>query len=352
MLKRINKIIKQLPRSITVRPENAGGHLQGIAIDAKRKYMYLSFTTCLVKTDLNGRIMGSVSGLVGHLGCIAYNYRDGRVYGSLEFKNDVIGRGIMKNIGYQNDIKDGFYIVRFDVDKIDRMDMSAEKDGVMSAVFLKEVYDDYSAEGHRLGCSGIDGITFAPSFEDKAKERLYVAYGIYGDNSREDNDYQVILQYDTSNWDQYGKPLDQLDMHRDGPASPDSKYFVYTGNTTYGIQNLEYDPSSDTMIAAVYKGQKEQFPNFSMFFINCAVPPKIELLKGIGKVGLELSLTNFKNTSDEITGSNFPHGSTGIASLGGGYFYISQPLRSENSHGGVIDLYKLDRENLTFTLVE
>lgn len=25
-------------------------------------------------------------------------------------------------------------------------------------------------------------------------------------------------------------------MHRQGPKTPDSNYFVYTGNTTYGIQ--------------------------------------------------------------------------------------------------------------------
>ena len=46
------------------------GHIQGIATDKDRKYMYYSFTTSLVKTDLEGNIIGSVVGLCGHLGCM------------------------------------------------------------------------------------------------------------------------------------------------------------------------------------------------------------------------------------------------------------------------------------------
>ena len=348
----IHNILDKLPRSITVQPESAGGHLQGIAIDAEREYMYLSFTTSLVKADLSGRIVASVTGLVGHLGCIAYNYEDGCVYGSLEFKNDSIGRGIIKNIGYEKEVQDGFYIARFDVDKLTKMDMNAETDGVMRAVFLKEVYDDYAAPNHHLGCSGIDGTTFAPSFTDPTHQCLYVAYGVYGDTNRDDNDHQVILQYDITDWAQYSKPLNQLDMHRNGPAAPDNKYFVYTGNTTYGIQNLEYDPYSRRMLAAVYKGQKPQFPNWDIFFIDCTKQPQYTTLQGVGENGLLLSLFRAPDSADAIPGSDFPHGSTGIATLGDGYFYIAQPTRTNGIHGGVIDLYRFDRDNLTFTPVK
>ena len=138
------------------------GHIQGIAVDKKREYIYCSFTTCLVKSDMNGNVVGSVKGLAGHLGCIAYNEEDGRVYGSLEYKHDKIGQDILDSQGNERDVEDGFYIVAFDIDKIDRMDMDAEKDGIMTAVYLQEVLDDYMAEGHRYGCSGIDGTTFAP----------------------------------------------------------------------------------------------------------------------------------------------------------------------------------------------
>ena len=61
-------------------------HIQGIAVDRAKGYIYYSFTTKLVKARLNGEIVGTVDGLVGHLGCIAFNERDGRLYGSLEYK--------------------------------------------------------------------------------------------------------------------------------------------------------------------------------------------------------------------------------------------------------------------------
>ena len=347
-----NIMIENLPRSITVFSEQAGGHLQGIAIDKAREYMYFSFTTCLIKADLKGNIIGSVTGLVGHLGCIAYNYEDGRVYGSLEFKHDSIGKGIMKHIGYENDVQDGFYMTCFDVEKINRMNMNAETDGVMRAVFLKEVFDDYSAEGHRFGCSGIDGTTFAPAFDKPKRQDLYVAYGVYGDTEREDNDHQVILQYDISDWEKFAQPINQLNMHRNGPEKPTAKHFVYTGNTTYGIQNLEYDPASNVMLAAVYKGKKLQFPNPDMFFIDCETPPEVKPLKGVGCSGSTLSLSDLKGATDIIVGSSFPHGSTGIASLGDGYFYIAQPYKDETGFGGQIDLYRMDKENMTFIPVE
>lgn len=350
-----NTILKNLPASIRVLAEKSGSHLQGIAIDKERKYLYCSFTTCLIKTDLKGNIIGSVKGIVGHLGCIAYNYSDGRVYGSLEFINDTIGKGILKNLGCSKEIEEGFYIVSFDVDKIDRLNMDAEKDGVMQSVFLNEVYNDYIAPGHHYGCSGIDGITFAPLIAEKgASNYLYVAYGIYGDTAREDNDYQVILQYDISEWSQYSHPLNQLNMHRCGPEKPNAKYFVYTGNTTYGIQNLEYDRYSDIMIAAVYAGKKEHFPNHTMFFIDCTKSPKTETLRGIAEEGSVLTLTNLDSDdcSSPLCGSDFPHGSTGIASLGEGYFYIAEPFKYNDYYGGNICLYKLDCKELTFIKID
>ena len=84
----------------------SGSHVQGIAVDAKRECLYFSFTTCLVKTDMAGNLIGSVTGLVGHLGCIAFCEADGRVYGSLEYKNDIIGRNILASAGHTERIDD------------------------------------------------------------------------------------------------------------------------------------------------------------------------------------------------------------------------------------------------------
>ncbi len=82
-----------LPRSIYSGLQGKH-HVQGIAVDIARGYVYFSFTTRLVKTDMQGRFIGSIEGLTGHLGCLALNPDDGKIYASLEYKDDAIGRGI------------------------------------------------------------------------------------------------------------------------------------------------------------------------------------------------------------------------------------------------------------------
>lgn len=322
-------------------------HVQGIAVDAKREYMYLSFTTSFVKTDMKGNVVGSVNGLLGHLGCIAYNYDDGKVYGSLEYKNDAIGQGIMNATGKKIG-RNAFYIAIFDVDKIDRLDMDAEKDGIMTAVFMKETYDDFSADGHRYGCSGMDGTTIAPLPGKKdGKFYLYTAYGIYSDLNRKDNDHQVILRYDMTDWAKYAKPLNQNDVHTSGPEKCDGKYFVYTGNTNYGVQNLEYDPFTGHIFAAVYRGAKPNFPNYDMFVLDLAAGSKNEELKGVGHDGDTLALAEIFEYDEKsgIYGSRFPHGSTGMISLGDGYFYFSEPYTKDGVMGTNICLYKYDEKD-------
>ncbi len=319
------------------------GHCQGIAVDTEKEFIYYSFTTALVKTDLEGNLIGSCIGLLGHLGCIQFNKKDGRVYGSLEYKNDIIGRNILKNLGSDYTITDGFYIVMFDVDKIDRVDMDACSDGVMTSVYLKEVVDDFSAEvvqggktlKHRHGCSGIDGTTFGriPGSTDD-KEYLFVTYGVYGDNERTDNDYQVILCYDTENWGTYEKPLNQDNMHTCGPEAPYKKFFVYTGNTTWGVQNLEFDRSTGNFLMAVYLGKKPQFPNLPMYIVDGSVAPKTEKLAGYDPEMTGEVLSLLPNGTDcKTPGWTFPHGSTGLCHLGGEWYYVSCHGRTEeNQH--------------------
>ena len=303
------------------------GHCQGIAVDAAREYMYYSFTTALVKTDMQGNLVGSCTGLLGHLGCIAYCEADGRVYGSLEYKNDAIGRGILDHIGHAGGVQDAFYIAIFDVSKIDRVGMDACRDGVMTSVYLKEVVDDYLAEvdlhgatvKHRHGCSGIDGTTFGPMpGSADGKKYLFVCYGVYSDVDRDDNDDQVMLCYDTTDWARYERPLSQECMHVCGPEKPDRKFFVRTGNTTYGVQNLEYDPHCGGFLMAVYPGQKPQWANEPMFIVDASVPPagdRLTLMQGPSGLGWE-----------------YPHGSTGLIALGNGEYYVSHHGRDENGH--------------------
>ena len=162
------------------------GHIQGIAIDRERKYLYCSFTTELVKFDMTGKLIGTVHGFTGHLGCLACNPTDGRIYASLEYKNDVIGQGILRSLGIDGQVQNAFYVAVFDGEGITCLNMDAEKDGVMKTIWLREPTEDYLAvweengqrREHRHGCSGIDGITFAPVPGDTKEMRLFVAYGV------------------------------------------------------------------------------------------------------------------------------------------------------------------------------
>ena len=336
--------ITGLPRKIYV--EDGNFHVQGVVVDTSRGYAYFSFTTSLVKTNLKGEIIGSVDGFIGHLGCLALHPEDGRIYASLEYKNDNIGKGILKGLGNESktgENENSFYIAIFDGEKITRRGMHAEENNILSTVYVKEVVDDYSAKvmngnrqvEHRYGCSGIDGIAFGPQFGQKSgKHLLNVAYGIYGDTTRTDNDYQVILQYDPTNLRQYERPLTQNHFDVTGPDKPLNKYFLYTGNSTYGIQNLEYDTNTGYWFVAVYPGKKSTFPNYSLFAIDGAKSPAQQILKGFdsneqGKM-LQLVKSGLYDAKSGIYGWSFKWGATGIFSLGNGYFYISQNGVTEN----------------------
>jgi len=323
-----------------------GGHIQGIAVDRERKYIYCSFTTELVKLDMEGNEIGSVRGFLGHLGCLAYCEEDGRIYASLEYKNDEIGKGVLHTLGVRNEIKNAFYVAMFDGDKITRHGMSAEADGIMQTVFLREPTEDYLYEWeengvpgkHRFGCSGIDGITFAPI---RGEKRLLVAYGVYGDTERTDNDYQVLLSYCREDLAPYESVLTARHIHENGPRSCRERFFVYTGNTTYGVQNMEYDPYTGDIFLAVYRGQKEAFPNFKMYEIDLSKEPEEALLRGMdGIYGTQLFLKERGLCDKGIFGYRFPYGSTGMIALGDGYFYFSEDHGSKGEFSSDIRLYR------------
>ena len=337
------------------------GHVQGIAVDEAGGYVYFSFTTILLKTDLSGNPVGSVCNIVGHLGCITFDPHRRRVYGSLELKHDAVGRGIMSRTGKELAAEDAFYLVSFDCDAIDRMDMDAEvTDGegrsVMTALYLPRVVADYndtdevSGKPHRYGCSGIDGTAYGPVFGAAADsdKKIMVCYGVYGDVTREDNDHQVILQYDPATIEELGKPLTQVAPHHSG-APCEAKYFFYTGNTTYGVQNLEYDPHTKTYLAAVYTGRKETFTNYPLFFIDATQAPRAGELAGRnGEVGLLLAPARPTPAVSECGGCWFGLGQTGVYAFGDGYYAYSTPLdrpeEGRRMQASRVGLYRLDGE--------
>ena len=349
---------KVLPTTIDIASWEAGvstaGHIQGIAVDTQRGYIYVSFTTLLVKLDMEGNILGSVTGLLGHLGCLDFNEEDGRIYGSLEYKNDAIGRHILKQEGVTKEVEDRFYIAIFDGEKITRKGMNAERDEVMTTVHLGTVLADYKATvptekgrntPHRWGCSGIDGVSFGPSFNGKGGNMLTVAYGIYGDRDRSDNDYQVLLQYDTRKWNRYESALSQDNAHTNGPVKPNGRYFVYTGNTRYGVQNLEYDKNRNLWFLAVYKGKKPQFANYSLFVVDGTVKASKGTLLGCeyqhkGNLLHLAEMGHIDPRNPEIRGWHEKLGVFGICALGNDLFYLASGKKNPQGQTATLRLVR------------
>lgn len=328
-------------------------HVQSAAVDQENGVVYFSFTNKLVKTDLNGNLIGSVTGFVGHLGDLDFDPESGKIYASLEFKNDAIGKGISSALGVERVSKDGFYIAIFDGSRITKPNMDAEKEDLLKTVYLKEVVEDYQATvkmgekeiKHRFACSGIDGITLAPSIGNpkKGEKYLYVAYGVYGDTTRNDNDHQVILKYDIKSWDLYKGELSQNNLHQSGPKKPMEKYFVRTGNTRYGIQNLAYDAHTGNFFAAVYRGAKSHFPNYSLFVIDGHKEPIKRKIQSDNETievkTLSLLQAGIEDEASGIRGWNFKWGTTGLEPLGEGLFYISHHEKSDDGQQSTT-LYK------------
>ena len=306
------------------------GHVQGIAVDVQGGYIYYSFTNLLAKYDFSGKLVGTLIGWTGHLGDLDFNPEDGKLYGSLEYKKDK-----------------AFYIAVIDVARLDRVGAEASRTEIFRTVYLPEVTRDYAADlngdgrfdgdvgatpDHRYGCSGIDGVAFGPAFgRSDGRRYLTVAYGIYGNIERTDNDHQVLLQYDVADWARYASPLSEAAPHRRGPAKARGKYFVRTGNTSYGVQNLSYDPTLERWFLGVYQGKKPAFPNYLLFAIDARARPTRRDLIGVpGRGGegwergklLDLAEDGLKDAATGIRGWN-QKADVGSQPIGDGLFYFS-----------------------------
>lgn len=298
------------------------GHVQGIAVDVKGGYIYYSFTNLLTKYDFNGKLIGTLVGWTGHLGDLDFNAADGKLYGSLEYGKE-----------------QAFYIAVIDVSRLDRVGIEAGKTEIFRTVYLPEVTKDFAADmdgdgkvDHRYGCSGIDGVGFGPAFGHADGPRyLTVAYGVYGDTERDDNDHQVLLQYDVRGWSNYAKPLNEEEPHHSGPATVNGKYFVRTGNTTWGVQNLSYDDSLQRWFMGVYPGKKPTFPNYLLFAVDARTQPKRGDLVGVPGADakgweqawlLALADDGRRDGATGVRGWN-QKGDVGFQPVGRGLFYLS-----------------------------
>ncbi|MNV12511.1 hypothetical protein D3C71_1031180 [compost metagenome] len=328
--------------------------MQGIAVNRRGGHIYYSFTNLLAKYDFSGNLVGTLTGWTGHLGDLDFNAADGKVYGSLEYKKD-----------------EAFYIAVIDVARIDRVGINARDVDILRTVYLPEVVADYTADvngdgsfdgddgkyhdnvaaspDHRYGCSGIDGVSFGPQFgSSSGPQLLTVAYGIYGNTTRSDNDHQVLLQYDVTDWHRLARPLVESAPHHSGPEAVHGKYFVRTGNTSYGVQNLAYDAAQQRWFMGVYQGKKSSFPNYLMFAVDAHAAPLRGDLVGVraqdsaqweqGSL-LPLADAGLKDASTGIRGWN-QKADVGLQPVGEGLFYLVENFKKEGKQSATLQLMR------------
>jgi hypothetical protein len=330
------------------------GHVQGVAVDVRGGYIYYSFTNLLAKYDFSGKLIGTLVGWTGHLGDLDFNPADGKVYGSLEYKEDK-----------------AFYIAVIDAGRLDRVGVEAGKTEIFRTVYLPEVVRDYAADlngdgvfqgddgkfkgdvvaspDHRYDCSGIDGLSFGPEFgRTDGKRYLTVAYGIYGNTTRTDNDHQVLLQYDIADWARYASPLTEAAPHHNGPAAVHGKVFVRTGNTRYGVQNLAYDETQRRWFMGVYQGQKTTFPNYLLFAVEAGEKPVLADLVGVPGPGgkgweqgptLALADDGLEDAATGVRGWN-QKADVGLQPVGHGLFYAAVNAKVEGKQTADLTLMR------------
>ena len=275
------------------------GHLQGICSDDEGKYMYASFTNMMVKVDMTtGNIVGTVVGMAAgsissgaHIGDICYY--DGKIYGSMEYKSSR-----------------RWYICVFDGDKITEMNMPYTTPGLMYALYVPGVGDDFQnvlnsgennmassynnakSMGHRYGTGGIDGITFGTlpgrgydtdgdgvvDISTGEKRYMIVAHGPYANAKRYDNENFVFLVFDpdditADNLIPFTERMLTADYTEKQTFQYRHKMFCYAGNQTYGVQQLEYDEQTgDLWLECYAKPDGTEFPAYTRFLIDGGVP--------------------------------------------------------------------------------
>lgn len=246
--------------------EHQNYHLQGFSSGGG--YMYWSFTDSLVKTTLNGTMRAQVQIYGGHLGDC--DYHDGKIYASY-----------MKNAlpGHEWGDWEGFCIYVFDAVDLHIID-----------IYDLKICDEYKKmagkDGDVRGFRGIDGVTFAPD-PVTGETKMFVACAVI---TGEKYSSQIILQLTT-----------------DGVY--ETEYYVPTGNTVFGIQNLDYDSDAHEFWFSTYGGPEPYMPKETLFCVS----------------------GDFKRILRKYQFST-PYG---IDCLGGGEFYASIQYGVNGDRGGL-----------------
>lgn len=309
-----------LPDSVYV-GEQKSGHVQGIAYDKKRNCIYMSFTTRFLKVDMKGNIVASIERVPGHLGAMTLSPVDGKVYASLECIDDEIGQSVAKRLGLQavSHEKATLYIAVIDVEKLTRIGMDSAENNVLQTFCAKGATEDYKTGWH--GSIGIDGVAFVPckgkEGDVKSQWQLCIAYGIKEDLEREDNDCQILITYNIEDFEKHLTAVDYNNLHQNGPEHPAAQYFIYTGNTKYGVQNLAYDAFTGKLFMFVYKGHKPKYPNCNFFTVDWT--PE----------NFATTYEDAVRNAQPLGGWNFKWGATGVHPFGDGWWYISENRKNK-----------------------
>lgn len=408
--------------------DGGAGHLQGICCDDDGKYMYASFTNMLVKVDMEtGEIVGSVVGMAAgsitsgaHIGDICYY--QGKIYGALEYK-----------------AAERWYICVFDCEKINALNMSYTTEGVMYALYVPQVGDNFKNElnagehnnnpdsmGHRYGSGGIDGITFGTipgkgydadhdgqvdaGTSTGDKKYLIVNHGPYGNARRYDNENIVLLVFDPdditeNNLQPFNETMLNADYAENQKLYYKHKMFSYVGNHTYGVQQVEYDEGTGDLYLETYgRPAGSEFPQYSRFVVDGSIPLYLDTLEVgqsvtadaegfITQAAAKATANCYKDIDDVDGDGNYAEQelgwhmtlkclcgngktladheavtygatghpckicgqaaqfTTGLTSLGNGYFYCATNWNSSGKECGSASLYKINRTNWTFEKV-
>ncbi len=197
-------------------------HMQGFT--SGNDHMYWSFTTGLTKTTITGIMKAQVEVHGGHLGDC--DYHDGKIYASY------LGNALP---GHDWNDWTSFKLYVFDANDLRVLD-----------IINLDICDEYkritcTPEDTR-GFQAVDGVAVAPD-PVTGEDKIFVACALY---NGEKYSNQIILQFTM-----------------DGKY--ETEYHIPTGNTVFGIQNLDYDAENKEFWFSTY-GAAEPYQPAEMLY--------------------------------------------------------------------------------------
>ncbi len=343
-------------------------HVQGVAVDGKG-HVYFSFTDSLIKTDMNGNVVGSVTGIDGtlHLGDISYH--DGKIYGSL-----------MTQTSDKEVVNEGPYIAIFDEAQITTTGVDAMNGSVMQTVSMENVLSEFIGKGNGVDYDpasvytggkygiyqGLDAVTVGPKFgETEGKDYLTVvlpAPDVTDNMQREDNRHIVLMQFDLDSLATYAQSADMV-THTVGPDSYDFLNYYYAG--VYGqVQVVTYDTYTQSYMIGTYSEKTSNTIDnkYSFYMLDASVAAVEGTLKGVDYDGVEGDDTGMLvddkgyGTYDSVADMyGMTVGcSTGIAATGDGYYYLCTSVKTNDLYNGKVTLNRWDegRTNTGYPFVK